>query len=690
MSLLTLAARCRRWHLSAALLVLLSPLAAWATALQPGHAGHWTAPERDGEGWVLELLDADTALLYWFTYDESGNQRWLTAVGELRADDEGEYLAFPELVVTRGARFGAAFDPDDVIREAVGSGWLRFQDCERATFGFQAYGQTLSIPLSRLAHLMGSACERPHGMTGRPSAAHAGLSGSWYDPLRSGEGYALQWINPEQAIVTWYTYDTAGRQYWLIGEGRFDGQGRIVAQVHATRGGRFGAAFDPDRVERFFWGSVALEIDCEGGPAVYASDLPGFGDGLIELQRLTANHRVGCPWQAPTLAELYTLELDELDSAVSALPGAVASGSLASLGDSGAIWTTTSGPGGTGQRAVTLQSGASQWQTLGSIGHAGRLWVAAQGELLVSTWAASDGSTVPVRWSGDAWSPIDPGLGEQARVTGVSSDGEVVLLQSRPESPGTELAWRWRADTGALELPMQEHSSQRVTALFAGIDDGPVIGLVDPVRPPGASTTRRALLWTGPMQSPETLWGPPVFAGQPWPWMLLEPAACAGDCSVVFGNATMWTQPSPPALNAEPWYRLADGRSALLGRLPDEDPRVAYAINGASLDGSIVAGRARVPYSFSFGAEGLAGQDDWAWDGFVWTQHIGMVSLRALLDGAGLALDGWRDAEVAAVSPNGLRLLISGNRQGPGAPGVMTQGLAVLTLVPRDGTQPLR
>lgn len=54
MSIGILAARGRRWRVVALLLAAVSPLAASADALQPGHAGHWVAPERDGEGWVLE------------------------------------------------------------------------------------------------------------------------------------------------------------------------------------------------------------------------------------------------------------------------------------------------------------------------------------------------------------------------------------------------------------------------------------------------------------------------------------------------------------------------------------------------------------------------------------------------------------------------------------------------------------
>lgn len=693
MSIGILAARGRRWRVVALLLAAVSPLAASADALQPGHAGHWVAPERDGEGWVLELLDADTALLYWFTYDEAGNQRWLTAVGQRQQADGAGRLHFPDLVVTRGGRFGPAFDPADVVREAVGSARLSFDGCDRARFDFEAFGQAASLQLERLAHVMGTPCERPHGMTGRPAAAQAGLSGSWFDPARSGEGYALQWINPDQAILTWYTYDDAGRQYWMIGEGRIAADGRLVAQLHATRGARFGAAFDPDDVERFAWGEVALSLDCDGGVADYASPLAGFGAGATGLQRLTAIDRLACPWQPPALTDLYEFSLEELDSAVPALPGAVARGQGANLNDAGAVWTLA-GSGAT-SRAVALAPGSRQWQLLGDANHAGRVWAAAQGEVLVSTLALADDGIVPVRWQEGEWRPLDPALGESARVTGVSGDGESVLILSG--TPGSsEQAIHWSEAGGARVLRVPEYDTRRRVALFAGPVDGPVVGHVDPVRPPGAQVATPLVVWRSPEQLPLQPPGPPVGVGAPPAfWQLLEPGGCSADCTVVFGASARFTQPSPPALRAEAWYQREDGRSGFLGLLGD-DPRTRYRVNGVSHDGSLVVGWTGLPSGFSFGAGEPAGsgeapvQQDWTWNGFVWTQHTGMVSLRALIDQAGLALEGWRDAEVAAVSPDGLRLLLSGNRQGPGAPGVMTQGLALLTLVPRDGAPPPR
>ncbi|MBX3725778.1 MAG: hypothetical protein KF823_07655 [Xanthomonadales bacterium] len=651
-------------------LLLLAPAIALATPVKPGHAGHWSAPERDGEGWVLELLDADSALLYWFTYDEAGNQRWLTAVGELRSDAAGEYLAFPELVATRGARFGAAFDPGDVVREVVGSSRLRFEDCERAVFGFQAYGQVLTIPLQRLAHLMGSACERPHGTTGRPSAAHAGLSGSWYDPSRSGEGYALQWINPEQAILTWYTYDTAGRQYWLIGEGRFDGEGRIVAQVHSTRGGRFGAAFDPGQVERVDWGEVVLSIGCAGGPGDYASTVPGFGQGRQQLQRLTALHRLGCPWQAPRLTDLYDVEFVELPSGLVEPDLNVGLADPVYLDDSGALWARGGwAPVFGGAWAVGLAPGDSVWRRLGTIVDVRSLFVADGGGIVLATHVPERFAPYQRgRWDGQEWqTQTEPELGPFDFINAVSADGRGFLLTPSRQSPNDP--WRrvrWQATTGFEDISFGPYTSPTPTLL--GNASGPMVGRVAALPGSGAAD-QMAVIWVDPRQPPQRPPGPPMNLEDPASprWILVAPSVCSADCGIVFGDAAV-AGDDASRFRAEPWYLLVEGRSAFLGQV-NAGVETRYTIRGSAQDGSLVAGRIAQPSASAFSTTTT--------DGFVWTPLTGISALSTVLQDAGMPVDEWAWAEVRSVSPNGLRMLMYVRTDGSG----FARGM--LTLVPR-------
>ncbi len=252
------------------------------------YSAHWYDPERSGEGWMLEILGPGQALLYWFTYDEDGGQRWLTAVGNI----DGAVIDFPDLVLTRGGRFGVDFDPDQVVRERVGSARLEFDDCNRGQFHYGAFGQEQALEFERLTSTAGLDC----GSDGGPiSDRFAGRSGSWYDPARSGEGYTLHWMNEDAVLMVWFSYGPDGGQHWMLGIGEPQDDGNLLfPDVHDTRGARFGAGFDPDDVERRLWGELRLTLDCEDGSASFQPVADVFTAGAYTLERLTVLAAAQC------------------------------------------------------------------------------------------------------------------------------------------------------------------------------------------------------------------------------------------------------------------------------------------------------------------------------------------------------------------------------------------------------------
>lgn len=294
-------------------LTLLAWTAPVTAAVGPAHSAHWYAPDRSGEGWMLEILGEDSALLYWFTYDEGGRQRWLMSVGEI----VGNSIHFDPLVLTTGGRFGPGFDPGNVVRTPVGSATMSFHDCHTGQFSYEAFGQSQAFAITRLSESLGLPCG---GMTTmQDDSAHAGFGGSWFDPDRSGEGFTLQWLASGQALLIWFSFDTEGEPYWMLGVGdEHHGMFRFPG-MHATRGARFGAAFDPGDVERFPWGELQLQLDCQHGRADYDAAVPGFGGGQLDLGRLTRLRGLTCaplpqpnllaaqwqqaPDEAPTLSE---------------------------------------------------------------------------------------------------------------------------------------------------------------------------------------------------------------------------------------------------------------------------------------------------------------------------------------------------------------------------------------------------
>jgi len=81
------------------------------------------------------------------------------------------------------------------------------------------------------------------------------LSGTWYNPERSGEGFMIDVGNAGQIAISFYTYDTSGNQMWLIGPGNVDGSVAVV-DFYITEGGIYGSGFDKDLVNEMHWGTA--------------------------------------------------------------------------------------------------------------------------------------------------------------------------------------------------------------------------------------------------------------------------------------------------------------------------------------------------------------------------------------------------------------------------------------------------
>ena len=82
--------------------------------------------EHEGEGFIVEITGESTALIYWFTYDDAGNQRWFIGTGDVSENQ----IFVQELLAGSGARFGDGFVPTDVLLTPVGNLNLEWSDCD--------------------------------------------------------------------------------------------------------------------------------------------------------------------------------------------------------------------------------------------------------------------------------------------------------------------------------------------------------------------------------------------------------------------------------------------------------------------------------------------------------------------------------------------------------------------------------
>lgn len=217
----------------------------------------WYDPTRPGEGWLIEALHEGRALVVWFTYPAPGadaEQRWL--VGVARVLDEG--LVVETLQETRGGRFGDDHDPLAVQRLDYGRLEFAQTGCGRAQLAWQggAVSDTGRRDLIRLSRLWDQRCPGDPAGVGSPRYP-ASLNGTWYDPVRDGEGLVVQVQDDGPALIAWFTYDEAGRQRWAYGT--YD-PARDAFPLLRPTGARFGAAFHPAQVLQQPFGLARLSV----------------------------------------------------------------------------------------------------------------------------------------------------------------------------------------------------------------------------------------------------------------------------------------------------------------------------------------------------------------------------------------------------------------------------------------------
>jgi len=286
------------------LFALGAPLAAHTPAPEPSstHAeywvgpavtGSWFDPARSGEGIVIELLEDGSAALFWFTYPpegEPGDQAWMFAISD---DVDGDTIRFDAMRRPQGARFGAAFDPDDVVMADWGSVELQFHDCGRLTLRYQGPtafgdGQREMVRLTAVDELD---CGGQRALLGNGARALDGLrarSGAWFDPARSGEGWILEDLADGRTGMYWFTFDAQGRQMWIAGIGRRDGSLLMLEAPFSTRGTRFGEAFDSTAIEILPFGGMQFDFaDCNRLQVSYAASDTALGAADRDAIRLT-------------------------------------------------------------------------------------------------------------------------------------------------------------------------------------------------------------------------------------------------------------------------------------------------------------------------------------------------------------------------------------------------------------------
>ena len=262
-------------------------------ALTPGHSAAYFNALRDGEGQLIEMLDANTAIVYTFTHRPDGNgSMWFIGAGSV----VGNSIVIDQLLRPSGTSFGENFDASKIVNTFVGEQSIVFNDCEAlqsdVNVTFSGDVDTDLEPLStdnmRLSNILGCGLITPH--------TNAGLSGSYYLPARNGEGIVVQWLPDGRVLVYFFTYDLNNNQQWVFGIGQSDGTSVTMDALYPSSHTVWGADFNPNDVVLAPWGTFQLVwTECGGVQFSYNSTVNGYGSASLEYIRLSNLWEAPCP-----------------------------------------------------------------------------------------------------------------------------------------------------------------------------------------------------------------------------------------------------------------------------------------------------------------------------------------------------------------------------------------------------------
>lgn len=134
-------------------------------------------------------------------------------------------------------------------------------------------------------------------VAGSPFAIGPGITGNWFNPAQSGQGFSLEVLRDNTLLAEWFTFAPEGGQSWIVATGPIDGNTAVLQGYQAVGpGGRFFPNFDPSGVHNQFWGTLTFTFtDCNSGSVSWQPVVPGYTAGSMPIQRLTQPAVLACP-----------------------------------------------------------------------------------------------------------------------------------------------------------------------------------------------------------------------------------------------------------------------------------------------------------------------------------------------------------------------------------------------------------
>ena len=120
-----------------------------------------------------------------------------------------------------------------------------------------------------------------------------GLSGLWYEPATSGQGFEFNWLAGDKLALTFYGHRDNGANLFLTGvrSGRFGYGETLEIPLHAVSGGRFNG-LDPAAIRSTPWGRLVLRFDSCGRAEARLEGADG--NQVMQLVRLALAPDLPC------------------------------------------------------------------------------------------------------------------------------------------------------------------------------------------------------------------------------------------------------------------------------------------------------------------------------------------------------------------------------------------------------------
>jgi serine protease len=227
----------------------------------------WNSPSGSESGWGINVAQQGNVIFAtWFTYDVSGKAWWLSMTATRTGTNPDVYSG--QLFQTQGPAFSAMpFDPSLVIRTAVGSGTLTFNDLNRGSFSYVVNSTQQTKAITRQA--FGAVPTCVYGTQPNFAAAMNYQDLWWAGSAESGWGINLT-HQGDTIFATWFTYNQDGTPLWLSVTAIKTAAGVYSGPLILTAGPPFSATpFDPTLVTRSTVGTATLTF-ANGDAATFA------------------------------------------------------------------------------------------------------------------------------------------------------------------------------------------------------------------------------------------------------------------------------------------------------------------------------------------------------------------------------------------------------------------------------------